>query len=213
MNIALPAAGAAFLLAGTALHPMRADPTVPAEAFAEYAADRFWVGSHLMQLVGVALLVVSLLSVSDQLKRGLLATAVRAGAIASLAVAAGLQAVDGIALKSMVDLWAAAPEAEKQGLLHAAIAVRAVEIGFAAMFAIMLGATLSAFALAIAFGHRILGLTGIAGGLAAVLGGIIMGLAGFSELAMAVNMPASLYAMGWYLFAVYRMQRTPAAVQ
>ena len=60
--------------------------------------------------VGVALIVAALIVVSAQLEStGGVAVAriASGGAIASLAVAAALQAVDGIALKLMVDAWAA----------------------------------------------------------------------------------------------------------
>ena len=36
---------------------MSADPNGPAAAFAEYAADSWWVGTHLGQFVGTALLL------------------------------------------------------------------------------------------------------------------------------------------------------------
>lgn len=104
--------GAVLLFVGTALHPMDADPNVPLAAFAEYAADRHWIASHLLQLAGVALMVAALVLLSRALADGPAAAWAalgQAGAIASLGVAAALQAVDGIALKAMVDAWAAAP--------------------------------------------------------------------------------------------------------
>ena len=52
--------GSLLLFAGTYLHPMDADPNVPLAAFAEYAADRHWVASHLMQLFGATLMVGAL---------------------------------------------------------------------------------------------------------------------------------------------------------
>ena len=48
--------GAVVLFIGTSLHPMKADPNDPVEAFPEYAADELWVASHLTQLAGVALI-------------------------------------------------------------------------------------------------------------------------------------------------------------
>ena len=54
------------------------------------------------------------------------------GAIVSLAVAAALQAVDGIDLRTMVDTWAAAPVAQRPVAFQAAFAVRQVEVGLAA---------------------------------------------------------------------------------
>src|SRR5437870_11027642 len=104
-------AGSVLLFIGTYLHPLAADPNEAIAAFTEYAADRLWVASHLTQLAGVALMVAALLSLTQQLeaRSGTGGTRVAtAGAIASLAVATALQAVDGIALKKMVDAWAAA---------------------------------------------------------------------------------------------------------
>jgi len=127
-------AGSVLLFIGTYLHPMSADPNQAAAAFAEYAADPLWVASHLTQLAGVALIVAALLLLAQQLRAGSAAAwaGIAAGAaIVGLAVAVALQAVDGIALKFMVDAWAAAPAAQKEGLFHAAFAVRQIEIGLA----------------------------------------------------------------------------------
>jgi hypothetical protein len=91
-------AGAALLLVGTYLHPMEANPNEPVAAFTEYAADDFWVFSHLMQLAGVASMVAALLFLTTVLetRRGPgIARVAAGGAIASLALAATLQAVDG----------------------------------------------------------------------------------------------------------------------
>jgi hypothetical protein len=101
-------AGSVLLFVGTYLHPLKADPNEAVAAFTEYAADHLWVASHLMQLAGVALIVAALLFLARQLElmggTGCLRLAA-GGAIASLAVTAALQAVDGIALKRMVDAW------------------------------------------------------------------------------------------------------------
>src|SRR6188472_1769752 len=50
IGAACAVAGSVVLFIGTYLHPMQADPNRPLEAFAEYAADRFWIASHLIQL-------------------------------------------------------------------------------------------------------------------------------------------------------------------
>jgi hypothetical protein len=57
---ALGLAGATLLTGGTLLHPAHADAGTPAAAFAEYAdASRgLWVTAHLLQLGGVAGLVL-----------------------------------------------------------------------------------------------------------------------------------------------------------
>ena len=98
--------GAIVFLIGTNLHPLGADPNDAAAAFMEYVADHVWIASHLMQLLGVALMVVALLFLAQELKCAggkRWARIAAGGAIASLGVAAVLQAVDGIALKAMVD--------------------------------------------------------------------------------------------------------------
>jgi hypothetical protein len=95
--------GALLLFVGTYLHPSGADPNVPLAAFTEYAADRHWVATHLIQLCGFMFMVAALVLLSRLLAGGpgqAVATLGMTGAIASLAVSAALQAVDGVALKS-----------------------------------------------------------------------------------------------------------------
>ena len=98
--------GTASLFVGTALHPMGADPNDAAAAFSEYALDRYWIWSHLAQFVGVVLLALALITFTLELEVGQSAPwggITLALAVALIAVAAALQAVDGVALKRMVD--------------------------------------------------------------------------------------------------------------
>jgi hypothetical protein len=198
-------AGGVLLFAGTYLHPMSADPNQAAAAFAEYAADRLWVASHLTQLAGLALIVAALLLLAQQLRTGSAAAwagIAAGGAIVSLAVAVVLQAVDGIALKRMVDAWAAAPAAQKEGLFHAAFAVRQIEIGLASMASLSLGltATLYGVALLVDRTHpRWVGGLAVAGGVPTVVAGAVIACTGFSGLAMAIYMPASALLLVWML--------------
>ncbi|MDP3703698.1 MAG: hypothetical protein Q8R78_04865 [Candidatus Omnitrophota bacterium] len=116
-------AGAVLLVTGTILHPFEADPNDPLAAFTEYAADRLWVASHLTQLIGVLLMVFAFVLLSRRMASGRGASWAQlgvVGATASLSAAAALQAVDGIALKKMVDAWAAAATTEKGMLFQAA---------------------------------------------------------------------------------------------
>jgi hypothetical protein len=106
-----------LLLIGTYLHPMGADPNEAVAAFTEYAADHLWVASHLTQLAGVALMAAALLFLAQQLvtENGIGWARVAAGGVTvNLAVATVLQAVDGVALKIMVDVWACSA-AQKEG--------------------------------------------------------------------------------------------------
>jgi hypothetical protein len=65
LGAACAASGVLLLLVGTLLHPMGADPNDPAAAFAEYAGDRFWIASHLVQLAGMAAIVAALLFLTE----------------------------------------------------------------------------------------------------------------------------------------------------
>src|ERR1700741_4953018 len=100
--------GVIVLVAATMFHPMNAHPSDTEAAFAEYALDRYWVATHLGQLVGAVLIAIGFVSLSWKLRAG------RAGAwaflaglvtVAGMSLAAALQAVVGIALKFMVDRW------------------------------------------------------------------------------------------------------------
>ena len=59
--------GAIILFVSTLLHPMEADPNDPAAAFAEYAADQYWVSSHLGQFAGVLLIVAGLVGLHQSI--------------------------------------------------------------------------------------------------------------------------------------------------
>lgn len=195
--------GSAALIVGTLLHPMHADPGRAAEAFAEYAADRLWIASHLLQLLGVALIVAALLALSlrlEQAGKGAWARLAAGGAIASLALAAALQAVDGIALKAMVDTWARASAAQKEAAFLAALGVRQIEVGLAAVASLLFGATSILYGAALrAAGSSPLWLQGLAlaAGVAGAAAGLVVAYSGFSGAAMALSMPAGVLQLAW----------------
>src|SRR5262245_9266006 len=196
-------AGSVLLFVGTYLHPRKADPNEAVAAFTEYAADHWWVASHLIQLAGVALMVAALLFLARQLEsvRGTGWSRIAAGgAIASLAVAAALQAVDGVALKAMVDAWAVAPAAQTEVAFHAAFAVRQVEIGLASMLSLLLGLTVTVYGVALRVDPtypKWMGGLAIVGGVPTTVAGVVMAYTGFSGLAMAINLPASSILLVW----------------
>jgi len=124
------------------------------------------------------------------------------GAIASLAVASALQAVDGVALKAMVNAWSAAPAGQKEMLFNAAFAVRQIEIGLASMTALLSGLTISIYGIALMRDLRfpkLLGITAIAGGVPAATAGVVMAYSGFSDLAMNLNLPANSLVLVWMI--------------
>jgi hypothetical protein len=149
--------GVLTLSTGTALHPMSADPSDAAAAFAEYAVDRYWIWSHLAQFVGVVLLALALIAFTLELEEGRSAPwggISVALAIGLIAVAAVLQAVDGVALKRMVDRWAAAAAELKSDVFEAAFAIRQIEIGLTAFLSFVTGLAVTAFGLSLLFNSR-----------------------------------------------------------
>jgi hypothetical protein len=204
-----------LLFAGTYLHPLKADPNEAVAAFTEYAADRLWVASHLLQLVGFGLAVAALLVLAQALESagGTGCSRVAAGgAIVSLAVAAVLQAVDGIALKVAVDAWAAAPAAQKDVAFHTAFAIRQVEIGLASVLSLLFGVTATLYGVALVLEDtypKWLGGLAIVGGVPTTVGGLVIAYTGFSRLAMSVHMLATSLLLLWMLMlGVFMWRRT-----
>jgi hypothetical protein len=206
-------AGAALLSVSTLLHPLGSDPNDPQAAFAEYAADSFWVWSHLGQFVGFAVVGMALVALAATLEPGRAAAWARiglAGAVATIAVAAALQAVDGVALKAMVDRWVAATGESRVLAFEAAFAVRQIEIGLASLLSLVSGFTLSVFGVAILYSTRYptwLGGIGLLGGLGTVAAGAAQASTGFSGLAMTLSMLASSVLLIWAILAGILMWR------
>lgn len=197
--------GSLLLLVATGMHPASADPNDPSAAFAEYAADAFWVGSHLGQFLAVALIAFALVALAATLEAGKPAAWSRlgvVGAAASVSTAAALQAVDGVALKVMVDRWAVATGAARSLAFEGAFAVRQVEIGLASLLSVTFGLTAVLFGIAMLLSARYpkwLAWLGLAGGAVTIAGGIAQAHTGFSALAMNLGMPASVALVVWVL--------------
>jgi hypothetical protein len=193
--------GCVLLGIGTSMHPMEADPKNATAAFTEYAADQNWIIGHLLQFAGAALLLGFMLILSRQLRATSGLRQIATGsAIASLAVAAVLQAVDGIALKATINAWAAAPVAEKPAAFSAAFAVRQIEIGLAALLGILFGATCALFGLLLHGDGRYprwIGGAAFAGGVGFAAGGVWTARDGFSAVVMNIQMPASLMVLAF----------------
>src|SRR4051794_40906240 len=197
--------GSVLLFIGPWLHPMSADPNVPSAAFAEYAADHHWVASHLMQLLGVILMMAALLLLSQRLSERPVATWAAlgaAGAVASIALAGALQAVDGVALKAMIDAWARSAEPRKALLFEAAFGVRQIEIGLAAMLGLIAGLTVSVYGIALLLDQRFprwIGIGALGGGPLTAVAGVVTAYTGFSALSMSINLPAGLLLICWMI--------------
>jgi hypothetical protein len=161
--------------------------------------------SQLTQLAGIALMVAALLILAKGVEEesgGVWARLGSGGAIASLAVAAALQAVDGMALKVMVDAWAAAPAEQKMIAFQGAFAVRQVEVGLASMLGLLLGVTITVYGVALLAGRSFpkwMGAVAIVGGVPTAAGGLAIAYTGFSGLAMTINMPSNFVLLVWML--------------
>ncbi len=205
--------GAVLLFVSTLLHPAHSDPNDLPSAFAEYAADSLWVGSHLGQFMGFAVLGMALVALAATLESGRAAVWTRiglAGTAASIAVAAALQAVDGVALKVMVDRWAAATGEARALAYEGAFAVRQIEVGLASLLSVLFGLTLGVFSLAILASSRYptwLGWIGLLGGLGTVAAGAAQASTGFSGLAMTLSMLTSFVLIIWVILAGMLMWR------
>jgi len=195
--------GAVTLFVATLLHPMSADPNDAPAAFTEYAADSMWVATHLGQFLGVAILGIALVALAGTMEAGRPSAWARiglAGTAASVATAAALQAVDGVALKKVVDRWSAASGDAKARAFEGAFAVRQVEVGMASLLSVTFGLTVSIFGIALLSSRRFprwLGWVGLLGGLATVNAGVAQAYTGFSDLAMMLSMPASSALLLW----------------
>jgi hypothetical protein len=207
--------GASFLFVSTLLHPLSADPNDASAAFAEYAASSGWVWIHLGQFVGLALVGLALVALADTIEEGRAAAWARlglAGAAASMAVAATLQAVDGIALKVMVDRWAAAGADVRGQLFEAGFAVRQIEIGLGALLSVLSGVTLCVYGLALIVSRRYPGWIGWAGlldGAGVTAAGAAQAKVGFAEPAMTMSMVASSGMLIWLVIIAVLMWRLP----
>jgi len=207
--------GAVTLFVATLFHPMTANPNDPVAAFTEYAADRLWVATHLGQFLGLALLCVSLVAVGEVMEAGLPAAWARVGVVgtaASLAVAAALQAADGVALKVMVDRWMQASGEERLRAFESAFAVRQIEIGLASLLSVLFGLTIVVFGVSIFLSRRFpkwLAALGLLGGLGTLAAGVVQAYTGFSALAMMVGMPANTILLVWAVLVGTYLWRLP----
>jgi hypothetical protein len=111
--------GVVFLMLGTALHPVPADGNDAAVAFGVYAevSRSVWLAAHLLPLVGITGMVLAMVLLSRAVATTgtgrLWARLTEVTGAVAIAVTAVLQAVDGVALKAIVDMWAHASAADR----------------------------------------------------------------------------------------------------
>jgi hypothetical protein len=205
--------GAVVFFVSGLFHPSKSDPNVPVAAFAEYVTSSHWVGIHLAQFAGVALIVLALVALEATFESGRAAAWARiglAGAVASMAIYAANQGVDGVS-NHFADLrWAAATGDARKLAFEAAFAVRQIEVGLTSLFTLLFGSTLTVFGLAMLFSKRYstwLGVIGMLGGLASVAIGLEQASHGFSDLATSLFMVVGPLDLIWVIITGILMWR------
>jgi hypothetical protein len=168
--------------------------------FTEYAHSNSWTAVHLIQFVGVTVLIAGLLALYFALKltegaRRWLALFGALSAAVTLAVAGIQYAVDGVALKQAVNAWISAPAAEQAARLASAESIRWLEWGVSGYADMLLGFTLVLLGSAIAATARISRLVGILMGLAGlglIAKGWVIGTVGFAPIGAAPSNAAQI---------------------
>lgn len=188
-------AGIVLTAAVTMLFHPSGNEDVHEAIFAEYAASDSWEWVHLAQFVGVLLALGGLVVLHLALRsRAPVLSASAAGlAVATAAVWALLQAVDGITLKQAVDAWVAAEGSEKAVRFADAETVRWTEWGAQSYFRVLLGATLLLFGVTILVARLLAGWTGWVAVLAGVVSlsiGVDVGYSGLESGFQQVASPA-----------------------
>jgi Domain of unknown function (DUF4386) len=119
---------------------------------------------------------------------------------------------NGVALKVMVDHWAAAPEAQQQPRFEVAFAVRQIEVGVASLLQLLFGSAGVLFGIAIIASTAYptwLGWVAVASGTGTAVGGVLTAMTGFSEVAMDVTMLFTLLMLAWTVASGILMWRRP----
>jgi hypothetical protein len=201
-------AGVVVSLVAGILHPERASANDHVAAFTEYAGSELWVGVHLGQFAGMAILVAGLYVLGSALAGapGRTAWAARLGnlaAAAALALYGCLQAVDGVALKHSVDAWAAAEGTEKAVRFAAAEDIRWLEWGMRSYQSFVLGAALVLFGVAVGTARGIprplgylMGLSGVA----YLVQGWVIGAEGFSSSNTVPTLAGIVLILVWTIW-------------
>lgn len=200
--------GTFILAVGTYMHPSHEDPKNVVLAFKEYALSEHWVSIHMLQLLGVVLLMsalVLLVIVLSERASRVFRTLGTLCASASLVLAVMLQAVDGVALKRSVDAWMVAPS---DAAFYAALAVRHLEIGFAGMLALSSGITILIYSMVLyyerTFSRGLVGV-GIVTSVAMVLSGFSIIHTGFSNVSMMLNTIGGIATVVWTIWLAARL--------
>lgn len=186
------------------IHP-QGDSGNSVVVFADYAAFDYWVLGHLLEFLAWAFVFAALVVLSWYLHTGRAAgwgVLGAAGAVTSLSLLGALQAVDGVALKVMVDRWVAAPAESQELLFESAYAVRQIEGSLLAMSLFVAGLTVLLYGIALYMDEAApnwLGILGLLGGLLTVVAGVDTAYDPFGETTIRLGF-LSMVALVWIIF-------------
>ena len=210
--------GFLFTTVVTVLFHPGGNEDVHEDVFARYAASGAWEWVHFAQFVGVLAALGGLIVLHLVLRpRAPRLSAFAAGmTVATAAVWAALQAVDGVTLKQAVDAWVAADGSERAVRLGDAEVVRWTEWGLQSYFRVTLGVALLLFGATILTTRALAAWAGwvaVLAGLLSVAVGVDVAYSGlesvFQELAVpAFQLVMLVLAVGVLVSA--RREREPA---
>jgi hypothetical protein len=198
--------GTVLVVLSTLLHPRAPDANDMPMAFAMYAAEPLWTWIHVGQFVGLVAIGLAFVSLAEtvEVERKTRARAAVAATVLSLAMAGGLQAVDGIAFKAMLDRWTTASGDARAVVLEITTAVYGIKSGFAALAALSFGITWFVFGLSLMKTTRHpswLGVTAWLGALVTFAAGIAQAGTGFSGAATILSNLAGGLLLAWIVAA------------
>ena len=174
----------------TVFHPAGAEDDHEV-IFAQYAESAPWVAVHLGQFVGVLLALGGLLVLYRAMRATgqapLLPYLAATAAVATAAVWAVLQGLDGVGLKQAVKAWDSASGTEEAMRFAGAEIVRWLEWGIQSYFRVLLGVTFMLFGTAVLTSHLVAGWLGWAAVLAGLFSVAIGVDVGYNGLASALQ--------------------------
>ena len=189
------------------LQPQRTPRGDAPLVFAAYPASAASINVHFAQFFAAVLLMNAFLCLyqylkSDREPAAALAFLGAGAVVATIAVVALQQAIDGTGLTYLAARWAAAGAADRDTAYRVTEAVSWIDIGINSYSRILLGVVLVSFGAAIALGRllpRWLGLAALAIGAGWVWTGVVVGHEGFSAHSIGVGVVPTFACMAWFV--------------
>jgi len=176
-----------FSLVTRLWHPSGQEDNHPI-IFTKYAKSDAWIAVHFLQFIGVLVALAGFLVLYRVLEARrevpLLARCAFGTLVATVAIWAALQAVDGVTLKHAVDTWISSSGQEKSIRFANAETVRWTEWALQSYYRLLLGLTLVLFGVAIVrtgIVYRWLGPVAILAGLVYGAIGVAVGYSGLEQ--------------------------------